>query len=140
MYFSHMQMETLRKGFKNLLKGGKGRHKSSTAEHEQEADIPEDGDETSIAGGEPDDDVEDDNYDVVSEHTCTDSMITSIMYMYMYNTLYIKVYIFFTHTCTVFARSDTVANIYFVHQFVRLLFKSSDYSRAVFISLSRSLC
>ena len=78
-------MKTLRKGFINLLKGGKVHHKSATAEHEQEADIPENGDETSITGGEPDDDVEDGNYDVVSKHTCTD--YTSVMYMY--NTLYI---------------------------------------------------
>ena len=40
---------------------------------------------------------------------------------------------------TIFAWSDAVATIYFVHQFVWLLFESGDYSRAAFILFSQSL-
>ena len=36
---------------------------------------------------------------------------------------------------TVFLRSDAVTTIYFAACFVRLLFESSNYSRAAFISL-----
>ena len=36
---------------------------------------------------------------------------------------------------TIFARSDTAATIYFIMQFVWLLFESSYYSRAAFIKL-----
>ena len=40
---------------------------------------------------------------------------------------------------TVFTQSDATATVYFVLQFVQLLFDSGDYSRAAFILLSQSL-